>query len=37
MALATYAIACPIISAPRTRFDVIVGYTVLQRFRTAME
>jgi hypothetical protein len=37
MALATHAVAGPISSAPRTRFDLIVGYNLLQRFQAAME
>ena len=37
MALATYAVAGPVSTAPRTRFDIVVGYKLLQRFQAAME
>jgi hypothetical protein len=37
MALATYAVAGPADNAPRTRFDLIIGYNLLHRFQTVME
>ncbi len=37
LALATYAVAGPVSTAPRTRFDIVVGYNLLQRFQAAME